>query len=265
MGIIHKIPDWLIGLIVTLFFLFITLTGLLDFTESIERKAFDFRAGIAASGDRNSDIELVVITDDDLSELGSFPWPRDIIARGVETLALSGAKVVALNMLFAEPEESAGLRTLGRVKESYENLGLVQKEGGQDFYRELLGALADLDNDAKFFKALEDAGNVVLPVRFDTGSTGRDLQGHDSITKHALQRITGNNKEEAVSSLIRPSEIRPLLPSFAQVAAGIGHTNLFPDKDGCIRSQVHVLPYSRDVYVPSLSMAIVKVFMGLKD
>ena len=63
MGIIHKIPDWLIGLIVTLFFLFITLTGLLDFTESIERKAFDFRAGIAASGDRNSDIELVVITD----------------------------------------------------------------------------------------------------------------------------------------------------------------------------------------------------------
>ena len=132
-------------------------------------------------------------------------------------------------------------------------------------YRELLGALADLDNDAKFFKALEDAGNVVLPVRFHIGSTGRDLQGHDFITKHALQRITGINKEEAVSSLIRPSEIRPLLPSFAQVAAGIGHTNLFPDKDGCIRSQVHVLPYSRDVYVPSLSRAIVKVFKGLKD
>ncbi len=53
MRIKQTVPDWLVGLLVTLFFLFITFTGILDFTDAIEMKTFDFRARIAASGDRN--------------------------------------------------------------------------------------------------------------------------------------------------------------------------------------------------------------------
>ena len=71
-----RIPDWLIGFALTLFFLFITWTGFFDFTDGIEKKLFDFRAWIAAPDTRNTDIELVAISDDDLSELGRFPWPR---------------------------------------------------------------------------------------------------------------------------------------------------------------------------------------------
>jgi hypothetical protein len=55
------LPDWLIGILLTLFFLFITLTGVLDFPGAIEMKAFDLRARLAAPEDRNPDIELVVI------------------------------------------------------------------------------------------------------------------------------------------------------------------------------------------------------------
>ena len=69
-------PDWLIGVLLTLFFLFITLTGVLNFTDTIELKTFDLRAKIAAPDARDPDIELVVITEDDLSGLGRFPWPR---------------------------------------------------------------------------------------------------------------------------------------------------------------------------------------------
>ena len=89
MKIEQKVPDWLIGSFVTLFFIFITLTGIFDFTDAIETKSFDFRSKIAASGERNPDIELVAITDDDLNELGRFPWPRSIIAQGIENLALA--------------------------------------------------------------------------------------------------------------------------------------------------------------------------------
>ena len=80
MRIIQKVPDWLIGLLVSLFFLFITFTGHFDFTDSVEMKTFDFRARMAAPEDRNPDSELVAITDGDLSELGRFPWPRHILA-----------------------------------------------------------------------------------------------------------------------------------------------------------------------------------------
>ena len=61
MKIKARIPDWLIGLVLSLCFLFITFTGIFDFTDVIEMKTFDFRARIAAPEERNPDIELVEI------------------------------------------------------------------------------------------------------------------------------------------------------------------------------------------------------------
>ena len=74
------IPDWLVGSSVALFFLCITTTGIFDFTDLIEMKTFDVRAKMAAPVERHPDIEIVAITDDDLAELGRFPWPRHIMA-----------------------------------------------------------------------------------------------------------------------------------------------------------------------------------------
>jgi len=265
MAMKQKVPGWLIGVIVTLFFLFITFTGILDFTDAIEMKTFDFRVRMAAPDDRNPDIELVVITDDDLSELGRFPWPRNIIAQGINNLALAGAKVIAMNILFTEPEESAGLKTVAHLKEKYEKSGLGQEGAGLAYYKELSKALADLDNDAKLYKALEKAGNVVLPVYFDTLSTGRDTQVPDFIAKNSFKRVSGVEEDWALSSLIWLSKLKPVLPSFAEVAGGIGHINLFPDRDGSVRNQFHVLGYLKDTYFPSFPLAIVKSYKGLKD
>jgi serine/threonine-protein kinase len=258
------IPDWLVGLVVTLIFLFITLTGIFDFTDAIELKTFDFRAKIAAPSDRNPDIELVVISDDDLAELGRFPWPRDILAQGIRNLSLAGARVIALNILFAEPEESAGLKAVSRLKESFEASGLGQEGAGLAFYRELSKTLAELDNDTKLYKAIEQAENVVLPVYFDTLSKGSDQQIPQHISKHTFKRIRDRDLSGNPRSLRWHPKLKPLLPSLGEVAAGIGHLNLFPDPDGSIRSQVHVVGYQKGAYLPSFALAIVKIFKGLK-
>jgi serine/threonine-protein kinase len=261
----QKVPDWLIGLILTLFFLFITSTGIFDFTNAIEMKSFDLRARVAASGDKNPDIELVVITDDDLLELGPFPWPRHILARGVQNLALAGAKVIALNLLFIEPEKSAELTAVGRLRESFEMSCLAQEDAGLAFYEEILQALIDLDNDTKLREAIEKAGNVVLPVFFDILRAHRDQEVPQFINKHAFKQIKGVDPEGAALSLVWLPNLRPVLPSFAEAAAGVGHINLFPDQDGYIRKQVHVLGCLSDTYFPSFPMAIVKLFKGLGD
>ncbi|MBS1237037.1 MAG: serine/threonine protein kinase with Chase2 sensor, partial [Deltaproteobacteria bacterium] len=258
-------PDWLIGILLTLFFLFITLTGVLDFPGAIEMKAFDMRAKLAAPEDRNPDIELVVISEEDLSELGRFPWPRDILAQGIRNLSLAGAKVIALNIYFPEPEESSGLKTLRTLKETYDGLGLTQDGAAQAFGKKLSQAMIELDNDAKLQKAIKEAGNVVLPVYFDTLSSGRDTKGLDFISKHSYKKIKGTKEEWAVGSLRWFSKLRPLLPSFAEVAAGVGHNNLFTEEDGAVRSQVHVVGYLKDTYFPSFSVSIVKAFKALKD
>jgi len=258
-------PDWLIGVLLTLFFLFITLTGVLNFTDAIELKTFDLRAKLAAPDARNPDIELVVISEDDLSSLGRFPWPRDIMAQAIHNLSLSGARVIALNILFAEPEESAGLKTVRILKQDFDALGLGKEGPMLPFYNKLSRAVQDLDNDAKLRKAMKEAGNVVLPVYFDMTSAGRDPKVPELISKHAFKIVKGVNQEWAVASLVWVSKVSPLLPAFAEVAAGIGHNNLFKDDDGSVRNQIHVVGYQKDLYFPSFPVAIVKAFKGLKD
>jgi len=261
MKIKKTFPDWLIGVIITVLFL-LTFTKF-DFTEAIEMKTFDFRAGIAAPGERNPDIEIVAISEEDLAEHGRWPWSRNIIARGIHNLSQAGARVIALNILYTEPEESTGLSAIRGLKENFDDLGLAQEGPGLTFYKKLSQAINDLDNDAKLYEAIKEAGNVVLPVYFDT--RGTDKQVHEFVTNHSFKQVKGVDNEWAFGSLRWQSKITPLLPSFAEVSVGIGHLNIFPDSDGSIRNQVHVLGYLRDTFFPSFPVAIVKAFKGLKD
>jgi len=259
----HSLPDWAVGVAVTVFFAFVTVTGILDFTDAIERKTFDFRARLAAPAERNPDIEIVAITDDDLSELGRFPWPRDVLAQGVRNLSTAGARVIAMNILFPEPETSEGLLTVQELRRKYESYGLAQQGPGLDFYRELSDAEDGLDNDRKLFEAMNEAGNVVLPVYFDTLSRGRDGEAPAFMNRYAYRNVRGLDDPWAMSSLIWLDRVKPLLPAFAEAAAGIGHLNLFPDPDGSIRDQVHVIGYLKNIFFPSFPMAIVKAYKGL--
>lgn len=260
------IPEWLIGLILTLLFLIMVVTGFLDFTDVIEKKTFDLRSRLSASGERNPDIEIVVIDDDDLAEIGRFPWPRNILAKGVDNLADAGAKVIALDIMFNEPEESAGLKAIKELKRVYVDLDLNSKDSStKTFYGLLSKAEADLDNDGKLAQAFKKAGNVVLPFYFDTISTGRDQEVPQYITKNSYKDVDGLEDEFAIGSIRWYSKIKPLLPSFADSVAGIGHINLFPDSDGSIRSQTHAIGYLENTFIPSFPMAIVKTFKGLDD
>ena len=260
------IPGWLIGLILTLLFIVMFVTGFGDFTDVIEKKTFDIRSKISASAERCPDIELVVINDDDLAEIGRFPWPRSIIAQGVNNLAMAGAKVIALDIMFNEPEQSAGLNTIRELNKIWSELSLPDKASTAATFSELLKtAEVNLDNDARLAEAFEKAGNVVLPVYFDTRSTGRDRDTPDYIAKNAFKVIHGLRDDWSMRSIMWHSKIIPLLPSFAHAAAGIGHINLFPDSDGSIRSQTHAIGYLDNTFVYSFALAIVKIFAGLND
>lgn len=262
----RDIPGWLIGSILTLLFIVMFMTGFGDFTDVIEKKTFDLRSKISASKERNPDIEIVVIDDEDLAEIGRFPWPRNIIAQGINNLAMAGAKVIALDIMFNEPEESAGLKTIKELNKIWSDLKLPDKDSpGAAFAKLLKEAEANLDNDAKLVEAFEKAGNVVLPIYFDTRSAGRDREVPDYIAKNSLKVIHGLRDDWSVRSIMWRSKIIPLLPAFAQAAAGIGHINLFPDSDGAIRSQVHAIGYLDDTFVSSFPLSIVKAFRGLDD
>ena len=261
-----SIPRWSIGLILTLLFIIMFVTGLGDFTDVIEKKTFDLRSRLSASGERNPDIEIVIIGDEDLAEIGRFPWPRNILAKAVNNLAMAGAKVIALDIMFNEPEESFGLKTIRELKKTYADLKL--KNNGTStkaFYQLLNEAEANLDNDTKLAESFKKADNIVLPIYFDTRSAGKDNEIPDYIAKNSYKIIHGLKDEWATRSIVWLSKIKPLLPSFANSVAGIGHINLFPDDDGSIRTQIHAIGYLDNTFIPSFPIAIVKTFKGLDD
>ncbi|MBW1996966.1 MAG: CHASE2 domain-containing protein [Deltaproteobacteria bacterium] len=257
------IPHWTVGLLVTAFFLFITYTGIWDFTGIFEIRAYDLRARLASPKERNPHIELVVISKEDLSEFGPLPWRGDIIAQLIHNLSLAGAKVISFTIPFPGRAGNDYLRALRDLKTSYERLGLVKEGPNLSFYHKLVQAIGELDHDRKLHQAIKEANNVVLPVRFQPSSQERDRKVPEFVQKHAIKSVNAPDSRDQSLLILSVARMEPLARELAQAAAGIGFYNLFPEDGGQVRDQVYVLRYLRDIYFPSLPIAIVKVFYGM--
>ena len=254
-----------IGLALTIIFLFIIISGKLDFTHSLELKSYDLRAWLSASDERSPDIELVAITSDDINEIGQWPWPRSYIAKCIDNLHEAGAKVIALDLFLPEPEENAGLKAVKYLKGEFDALQLAQRENnGLAFYQKMTNVEKDLDNDAKLEQSIKKAGNVVLPFFLKTGSKSPDETAPTFLSKESFKKI--NNDETQDYDIDWYKKMTPPLRRFAEVAAGMGNNQLFPDQaDGYLRVQRHVFGYLDDIYIPSFAIAITKLFNELGE
>jgi adenylate cyclase len=74
------------------------------FLRNLEAKALDFRFHLRGPKQPGSPVVLVVIDDRSIAELGRWPWSRKRFAEIVRRLHAAGAKVVAFDLLFTEPE-----------------------------------------------------------------------------------------------------------------------------------------------------------------
>ncbi len=85
------------------------------------------------------DIVIVAIDENSLSKLGRWPWSRRLHAALIDRLKADGAKVIALDLVFAEPDAS------------------------------------DQPADALLAEAIARAGNVVLPVLLESSRVNGQL------------------------------------------------------------------------------------------
>ncbi|MBI4423734.1 MAG: adenylate/guanylate cyclase domain-containing protein [Elusimicrobia bacterium] len=112
--------------------------------EAVELVTYDLRVRhLSRPGKASPDVVLVAIDERSLEELKrnrvSWNWPRDLYAALVDFLRASGAKAVAFDMLFPEPD-------IDRL--------------GSD------GA----ENDAAFARAVKEAGNVIVGAQLTNRS-----------------------------------------------------------------------------------------------
>jgi len=215
--------DILWGLALTLaalFSYFLPGSGL----ESAELKFYDFRARLSAAAPVKNDIAVIEINDDSISKIGRWPWSRSKIADMLVWLSSEPAKpsVIGLNILFSEPEKNSDAQLAELLKNKYTELVAQKKikEAGKEseFLLAIDQAKKAMDNDMKLAEATAAAGNVVLPLFFDTGIPASKPKPEPEWMKRLAPSVS--NKAGPAEVSIEGSAITAPIDVLASSAAG---------------------------------------------
>lgn len=255
-----KIPkklrlEWLITFLLTALFLLMHVSGFQPLA-SLESKSYDLRQRMRQHKPV-APIVIIAVDDQSIVGLGRWPWPRSYMAELIDFISNGKPSLIALNVLYTEPERNAGLEEIREIRKKLEIDG---KAGGTflSVYDSLLSAEQKLDSDAALAKSLLQAKNVFLPLFVAPGAqSDGDRNFPPLLLKNSLNATPvslsfSNAVEESLP-------IEPLL----EAALGIGHFNLFQDGDGVVRSEALFVHYKGHL-LPSLPLRAALHYSGVK-
>ena len=243
------LPRYVLGLLILLVLLGHSARIFqIPFVNHMDALIYDVKVRLTMPQSVDQRVVILDIDEKSLAEQGRWPWGRDKLAILMNKLFDKyGVKLVGFDVVFAEPDESSGLKSL----ESMAKKELKDVAGFQSTLRELR---PQLDHDARFAAALKNRP-VVLGYYF-------------------------SSKEGGVSSGAAPEPVFPAgtfsgrrigftqwvsfganLPEFQKAAAGGGHFNPLVDMDGTSR-RVPLLVEHKGQYYESLSLAMVRNLLG---
>jgi len=137
--------------------------GVLDRLDAI---IYDARLRATMPNTLDDRIVIVDIDEKSLGEIGQWPWPRNRLAEMVDDLFVrQKAALVGFDVVFAEPDESSGLKRLRQLAQGE----MKDQPGFADKVNQLQGTL---DYDSAFAKALQNR-LVVLGYYFTSDRGGR--------------------------------------------------------------------------------------------
>jgi len=234
----------LVGLI-----LFLTDVAFLRF---MELKALDLRMVSRGQLPSGGETVIVAIDEKSLNDLGRWPWPRTVIARLVDQLKGYGARVVGFDIIFAEPDNNASLKTLSELSKEIGKIG-IQDEKLKGFLEKKRDAA---DTDAALARSVRQAKNVTLGYFFHISDrevghlTPEQIKASaDNIANGRYQMIQ-SPKVVDENAFIHAYVAVPNLEGLTDAAENSGYFNSFPDSDGVIRWAPLVIKFQNDYYSP---------------
>ncbi|MFB3925327.1 MAG: CHASE2 domain-containing protein [Syntrophales bacterium] len=234
----------------------------LSFLRFMELKALDLR--MVSRGERPSGGETVIAAIDEksLGELGRWPWSRSTIARLVDALKAYEAKAIGFDIVFAEPDDNAGMRDLTDISRQIEQLGIKDPR----LSGIIRGKRAKADTDADLTKSIKRAGNVTLGYFFHTS---RKDVAHlsEAVIRENAERIFSSKYQiiqfrssPDTSAMIEAHAVVPNIKEITDAAQNCGYFNAFPDSDGVLRWAPLVIRFQDDFY-PSLALSVLLQYM----
>jgi len=220
--------------------------------DRIENYLYDVRIRLTMPGTVDDRVVIIDIDEASQAELGQWPWPRNTLAAIIDRLFDDyGVRVLGLDALFAEAEETSAERVLA---------DLAASEFGQNpaLQQELDRLKETLDSNYRFAES---------------------LIARDVVTGFVFKDFLGSNEPEATGvlppPLMRASDISTLAVPFIPAAGYAGNLpelqenavaggffdSPIIDADGVFRRAPLVQQYRGDLY-PSLALAVASIAIG---
>jgi HD-GYP domain-containing protein (c-di-GMP phosphodiesterase class II) len=174
-------------------------------------------------------VALVVVDDASIAIKGQWPWPRDELARLVDTLVARGAAVVALDVLLSEPDRGAAPHESVPDTLSPPDAVLARSVG---------------------------TGPVVLGHAFTFNGPSRPEGSGCVLHPLPLVQVHRVAHADPLQHLFRAAGAVCSLPGLSRAAASSGFLNASADRDGVMR-RVPLLVVWGDQILPSLSLAAI--------
>ena len=257
----HWKSDWLIASALSLAFL---LASGSDVIQSLERIAYDWGAS-ASRRDAGDKIAIIAIDDQSISNIGRWPWPRDVQAKMLDKLSVAQPKVIGNTVFFLEPQLDAGLNYINQIAALVTKSPSLKNALDSAQLNALIAkAQSNLNADTQLATSIHSAGNVVLAMPFVIGKPlgNPDAPLPSYISKNQLTNVL--NRVEVESTLIPTNAVIPPIQSIGQSAIAIGYLNASPDIDGAIRVEPLVLNYYDQLY-PSVALQVAAKYLNLSD
>lgn len=204
---------------------------------------FDSYQRAAPRAQRDAPVQVVAIDEESIRRVGQWPWPRTEVGRLIEQLSGSGAAVIALDIVFAEPDRTSPAQLAERLPQADPAV---------------LAAIRGLpDNDALFVQTVGHTPVVTgYFLTLDAGQGPDASQGN--VTGKGGIVFSGSPPDAALRSYA--GAIVPL-PAIQAAASGTGFLTFAPDSDGIIR-RVPLLARANGQVVPALSVEAIRVAQG---
>ncbi|MBV6656874.1 MAG: adenylate/guanylate cyclase domain-containing protein [Devosiaceae bacterium] len=214
-----------------------------DSLSALRERTFDFYQRVAPREiGPEVPVRIVDIDDAALAQHGQWPWPRDLLADLVTTLHAAGAAVIALDMIFPEPDRSSPLAALARLPVPADT-------------REALSAMlaSQPDHDDQFAQALAAAPSVL--------GVALSVQPRDFRPRAGLATVGPPIGER----LARSPGTLGSLPHLEAGASGLGGIHVSVLDDDAVVRRIPVLTATGDAILPSLFLEALRVAQGAQS
>ncbi|MEA3416887.1 MAG: adenylate/guanylate cyclase domain-containing protein [Thermodesulfobacteriota bacterium] len=255
--------------LISIFIIFVGILAYLQeisFLDLMELKTIDLRFEARGQIPPSPDVVLAVIDEKSVSKEGKWVWPRSKIANLVTKLSKAGARVIAFDIGFLEPDDKKIVTTINEIQRTIHNHDIRKKE--IDNYLRNLKKHAN--NDQLLADAIKNsAARIVLGYFFHMDSIESGHISENEINIHQdnisgskykfIRYASGTAQNIALIEARTPQSNIEIISTATDYC---GFFNMLPDKDGVVRWMPGAIKCKETLYAP---LSLIAVSAWLED